>query len=41
MSDQNGLSLPFYTPPLNSDNAELRLVRKLEKECDKKFGTLI
>ncbi|KAI6176749.1 Acetoacetyl-CoA synthetase [Aphelenchoides bicaudatus] len=39
MSTQNGHSnhAEFYTPPTNVDNAELRFMREVEKEHNKKF----
>lgn len=40
MSTQNGHSheVAFYTPPPNADNAELRLMHKVEKEYSQKFS---
>jgi acetoacetyl-CoA synthetase len=38
MSERNGCAQPFYSPPKDANNAEIRLMRKLEKECGRKFA---
>lgn len=37
MSEENGVNQHFYSPAKNADNAEIRLMRKLETECGRKF----